>query len=71
MPLILSSMEKIEVISNAMELRSFGKNKKRTWYMARPFRAADYLSIAFCAGLVALAFVCNYLNGGRFFNPFT
>ena len=30
-PLILSSMERIETISNAMELRGFGKEKKRTW----------------------------------------
>ena len=69
-PLILSSMERVDVISNAMELRSFGKNKKRTWYMARPFRAADVLSMVFCALLVALAFYLNYLNGGRFYNPF-
>ena len=69
-PLILSSMEKIEVISNAMELRSFGKNKKRTWYMARPFRPADILSMVFCALLVALALWCNHMNGGRFYNPF-
>ena len=37
MPLILSGMDRIEAISNAMELRGFGKNKKRTWYMARRF----------------------------------
>ena len=70
-PLILSSMEKIEVVSNAMELRSFGKHKKRTWYMARPFRTADILSMVGCALLVVLALWCNYRNGSRFFNPFT
>ena len=69
-PLILSSMDKIEVVSNAMELRSFGKNKKRTWYMARPFRAADILTIVGCVLLVVLSFVFNRINGGRFFNPF-
>lgn len=37
MPLILSGMDRIKAISNAMELRGFGKNKKRTWYMARRF----------------------------------
>lgn len=37
MPLILSGMDRIEAISNAMELCGFGKNKKRTWYMARRF----------------------------------
>ena len=35
-------MDRIEVISNAMELRSFGKNKKRTWYRYRKFTAWDF-----------------------------
>ena len=34
-PLIFSSMDRIDVVSNAMELRGFGKNKKRTWYMGK------------------------------------
>ncbi len=69
-PLIMSSMDKIEIISNAMELRGFGKNKKRTWYMSRRFRIADILSIIMCAVLVVAAIVLNRINGGRFFNPF-
>lgn len=69
-PLILSSMDKIEIVSNAMELRGFGKNKKRTWYMGRPFRAADIRSMIICGLLVVCALVLNYINGGRFYNPF-
>ena len=69
-PLVLSSMDRIEVISNAMELRGFGKEKKRTWYMGRPFRFADIVSMIFCAVLVAVAVFLNYLNKGRFYNPF-
>ena len=69
-PLILSSMDRIETISNAMELRGFGKHKKRSWYMARPFRAADFLAIAFCALVCAAAVYLNHLNGSRFWNPF-
>ncbi|MCR4998386.1 MAG: energy-coupling factor transporter transmembrane protein EcfT [Lachnospiraceae bacterium] len=69
-PLILTSMNRIEVISNAMELRGFGKNKKRTWYMARPFRVWDYLCIVGCAVLLIITFVLNHINGGRFYNPF-
>ena len=63
-------MEKIEVVSNAMELRCFGKYKKRTWYMGRPFRTADILSMVCCALLVALSFWLNWKNGSRFYNPF-
>lgn len=69
-PLILSSMDKIEIISNAMELRSFGKYKQRTWYRARKFRKADIICIVVCILLVILAISLNIINGGRFFNPF-
>lgn len=69
-PLILSSMDRIEVISNAMELRGFGKNKKRTWYMARRFTAADVLSMVLCAVLLAVSIFGVALMGSRFYNPF-
>lgn len=69
-PLVLSSMDRIEVISNAMELRGFGKNKKRTWYMGRDFRFGDFLSLAVCILLVIIALFLNVKNGGRYFNPF-
>ena len=69
-PLIHSSMDRIEVVSDAMELRGFGKGKKRTWYMGRPFRSADILAMVFCALLLAAAIALNVLNGGRFWNPF-
>ena len=69
-PLILSSIDRIEVISNAMELRGFGKKSTRSWYMARPFERNDYLAITLCALLIAAAIALNILNGGRFWNPF-
>ena len=69
-PLILSSMDRIEVISNAMELRGFGKNKKRSWYMARRFTKWDILAMLGSALLLAAAILLNVYNGGRFWNPF-
>ena len=69
-PLILSSMDRIEVISNAMELRCFGKNKKRSWYMARPFTKWDWLAMAGSALLFAAALLLNRINDSRFWNPF-
>ena len=68
--LILSSMDRIDVISNAMLLRGFGKNKKRTWYMGRPFRKWDILAMMLCALLLAASVWLNARNGGRFWNPF-
>lgn len=69
-PLILSSMDRIETISNAMELRGFGKNKKRTWYMGRKFSKLDILAMIFCALLLVISLSLNVMNGSRFWNPF-
>ena len=69
-PLIISSMDRIEVIANALELRGFGKHKKRSWYSERPFRAPDYTAIIFVCLLMVISLILNFINGGRYFNPF-
>ncbi len=69
-PLILSSMERIDTISNAMELRGFGKNPKRSWYSGRPFTRGDMVAMAVCVALMVLSLLLTVLNGSRFFNPF-
>lgn len=70
MPLILSSLDRIEVISSAMELRAFGNNKKRTWYSERPFKMMDYVSVMLLVSLLIVSIVFIYINGGRYYNPF-
>lgn len=69
-PLIFSSLDRIEVISNGMMLRGFGKKKKRTWYRAQSFTARDYAAIGFCAMLFILSLMLAFQQGGRFYNPF-
>ncbi|MBO4438581.1 MAG: energy-coupling factor transporter transmembrane protein EcfT [Spirochaetaceae bacterium] len=69
-PLIFTSMERIDSISSAMELRGFGKNKKRTWYSGKKLVAADILIIAAVFALSAAALVITYYDGSRFYNPF-
>lgn len=70
-PLVLSSLDRIETVSNAMELRGFGKNPKRTWYTGRKFSKADYITIILSIGLFLFSLLLTALNGGsRFFNPF-
>lgn len=69
-PLILSSMERIETISNAMELRGFGKGKRRTWYSGRKFSKMDVICMIACILLMCASLLITYLNGGRYFNPF-
>lgn len=69
-PIIFSSLERIEKISCAMELRAFGYKKKRTWYNEKPFKIQDFLCILFCILLVLLSIYFLFINKGRFFNPF-
>ena len=68
-PLILSSMERIETISNAMELRGFGKGKNRSWYSARKFSKGDIGCMVACVLLMLLSLILTAING-RYFNPF-
>ena len=70
MPLIFSSLERIDKISLAMELRAFGNNKKRTWYNSRRFGKRDYVSIAILIIIVAISIIMVKVNGSRFYNPF-
>ena len=70
MPLIFSSLERIDKISLAMELRAFGNNKKRTWYNGRPFKKGDYIAVAIVSIILIIAIIATIVNGGRFYNPF-
>ncbi|MEO3947600.1 energy-coupling factor transporter transmembrane component T [Gorillibacterium sp. CAU 1737] len=69
-PLIFSSLERIDVVSHAMELRGFGKHKKRTWYSARPFEKSDILAILFLAAFTLISMLVTFADGSRFYNPF-
>ena len=70
-PLIFSTMDRIDVISNAMDLRGFGKHKKRTWYAKRPMKKIDYVAIGVCCViLLGVVLISVFLNKGRFWNPF-
>ena len=70
LPLIMQSLSRIDVISNAMQLRGFGKNpKKRTWYVKRAFRRNDFIALALGALLLILSALIT-VKYGRFFNPF-
>ncbi|WP_297077384.1 energy-coupling factor transporter transmembrane protein EcfT [uncultured Enterococcus sp.] len=70
LPLIFSSLERIEVISTAMELRRFGQKKKRTWYVSQPFKAIDYIVILVALMILASSIGLFMVNHGRFYNPF-
>ena len=70
-PLIFSSLDRVEVISNAMDLRGFGKHKKRTWYAFKPLVKNDGLAMAVCAVIALAALgVAFFVDHGRYWNPF-
>ena len=70
-PLIFSTLDRVDVISNAMDLRGFGKHKKRTWYAKTPMKRSDFICIAVClVMLLAVVYMNVFVNHGRFWNPF-
>lgn len=71
LPLILSSLDRIEVITNAMELRGFGKHKKRSWYSAKAFRTTDYVTMVLGLVMLIVSLIITFYGGtSRFYNPF-
>ena len=70
LPLIFSSLDRIETIVSAMVLRSFGEKKKRTWYNARKYEKRDFVVIILGVVLVIVGLYMTKINGGRFYNPF-
>lgn len=70
LPLIFSSLNRIDTISTAMELRRFGKNKVRTWYISQVWSGLDKLVLALGLLIVVLTLALIVYNGGRFYNPF-
>jgi len=70
MPLVFSSLERIDVISHAMELRGFGKNKRRSWYSGKPFVQRDFIVLATAAAIFGLGLYITFADGNRFWNPF-
>lgn len=70
-PLIFSTLDRIEVISNAMDLRGFSKSKTRTWYTSRKLNRQDALALGVSALIFLIALgVSVFINHSRFYNPF-
>ena len=70
-PLIFSSLDRIEMVSNAMDLRGFGKSGTRTWYTSPRLGRADHIALtvstAVLLGTIAVSVLVNH---SRFYNPF-
>lgn len=70
-PLIFSTLDRIELISNAMDLRGFAKSKTRTWYTYRKMQSGDFAAITISLLILFVTLGVSYfINHGRFYNPF-
>ena len=70
LPLVLSSLNRIETVSNAMELRGFGRNRKRTWYNLRRMKRNDWIVAAFVLAILIVDLLVTFWDKSRYYNPF-
>lgn len=71
LPLIFSTLDRIDLITNAMDLRGFGKSPKRTWYVRKKMAREDVTAIVVSAAFFILSLaVSAFINRSRFYNPF-
>lgn len=70
-PLVFSTLDRIELISNAMDLRGFGKHNKRSWFSKKRFTKADFIALFISVVIfTGTILVSTFINHGRFYNPF-
>lgn len=69
-PLVIGSLDRIEVVSNAMDLRGFGKEKKRTWYTRENITKADSLALLVGIVFIAIGFFIKASRTYYFWYPF-
>lgn len=71
LPLIFSSLERIDSISQAMELRGFGKHRSRSWYSSKAFTRRDTIIVCAAGAFFVFGMWLTFHDGNRFYNPFT
>jgi len=69
-PLIFTSLDRTEEISNAMTLRGFGRHKSRTWYSLKPLTNKDWICLSTILVCVSLAIVKRIFEEQLFWYPF-
>ncbi|MGL5578283.1 MAG: energy-coupling factor transporter transmembrane component T family protein [Fusobacteriaceae bacterium] len=58
-PLVISSLNRIDVVSNAMNLRGFGIEKTRTWYGDKKYEGRDLFVLIVSVVLFGAAFLAK------------
>ncbi|WP_108649588.1 energy-coupling factor transporter transmembrane component T family protein [Dongshaea marina] len=68
LPLLISSLQRIDVVSNAMELRGFGCGRSRSWYHRKPLARLDWWMLL--VGVLLIGLLCylkSVVSGGFWF----
>ncbi len=69
-PLVRSSLSKIDTISNGMDLRSFGLLNKRSWYVSKKFGKNEYIAILSMVVFFVIYFFIHNAIKTDFYYPF-
>lgn len=69
-PLIFSSLDRADEISNAMVLRGFGRHNGRTWYSMKPLTMVDKSALVLITLAVIAALAKRYMETQLFWYPF-
>ncbi|WP_418964627.1 energy-coupling factor transporter transmembrane component T family protein [Cetobacterium sp.] len=69
-PLVLSSLNRVEVVSNAMDLRGFGHNSKRTWYSSQKYSSIDFITLLLMAIMLIVSIYLKIYVLKGFWYPF-
>lgn len=69
-PLLQSSLQHIESVSDAMDLRGFGTRPQRTWYMGNVMTGSDKLTALLCGLLLVGAIFLKQWVFQGFWYPF-
>ena len=56
-PLIIHSLERIDTVSNAMDLRGFGKKDKRTWFYTSKAKREDFIALFMVFSYLLLRYI--------------
>ncbi|MGL4819061.1 MAG: energy-coupling factor transporter transmembrane component T family protein [Bacilli bacterium] len=65
LPLILTSLERIDRISVSLTLRGFGNAKGRSWYAAQPMRRTDWVWVVVGVLLFVMSMGVAFWDGSR------
>ena len=69
-PLVLSSLDRVDVITNAMVLRGFGRLDTRSWYMAQRLALGDWVAMALILLLLTSSLYSRFVANVMFWYPF-